>query len=424
MRLVALDVLDHMDTRRKEIRCFQPGGQSGGSDAGRVHSVTLTGDWYDTEVAGGDVLHVLDICSDETDDALWTEESEYVVSNSSGLLVVHPELLISPTRIAEACGCVRRSVLSERVRSLSGPNTAAVLGKVKHDFVEALIEQVLPRVRAAPRGSHSHTFTPSAAEVAGLVYQSISNNAEELWYLGLTDQLADQLKVLVPQVVRWLEQWCQRSKQGTPTTVTEFASTVSAAARTTPVLGGNLAEKWKPAHPSLLEVGGVEESVLSSVLGIRGQLDLVMRGAVADGPPGSQRSVLLPVELKTGKRSPTSAVMHRAQVMLYVLMLRLRGSFESTKEEPSDASSSLPSYPVQQSAGPAVGLLLYLSDAGGLDVEVVSPSWAELRNLMQARNSQAIHLLPRIRMHAVPRSHRARDGRLFRRRLALQVRPI
>ena len=58
------------------------------------------------------------------------------IDNERGLLVLHPDLLISPTKIAEAIGCVRRGVISERVKSLGGFNKAAVLGNLRHSFIE------------------------------------------------------------------------------------------------------------------------------------------------------------------------------------------------------------------------------------------------------------------------------------------------
>ena len=59
------------------------------------------------------------------------------INNDHGLLVIHPDMLISPTKIAEAIGCVRRGVISERVKSLRGGfNKSAVLGNLRHSFIE------------------------------------------------------------------------------------------------------------------------------------------------------------------------------------------------------------------------------------------------------------------------------------------------
>jgi len=61
---------------------------------------------------------------------------DIVIDNESGLIIVHPDVLISPTRIVESCACIRRSVLSDRVRSFGGYSYAASLGNLKHMFIE------------------------------------------------------------------------------------------------------------------------------------------------------------------------------------------------------------------------------------------------------------------------------------------------
>ena len=60
------------------------------------------------------------------------------IENENGLLVLHPDMLISPTRIADAIGCVRRGVISERGKSLGGFSKPAVLGNLRHSFIEVM----------------------------------------------------------------------------------------------------------------------------------------------------------------------------------------------------------------------------------------------------------------------------------------------
>jgi nitrate/nitrite transporter NarK len=58
------------------------------------------------------------------------------IDNVNGLLVQHPDMLISPTRIADAIGCVRRGVISERGKALGAFSKPAVLGNLRHSFIE------------------------------------------------------------------------------------------------------------------------------------------------------------------------------------------------------------------------------------------------------------------------------------------------
>ena len=99
-----------------------------------------------TEITGGDIFHVVDVV--RSDIEVDTPTSNRVQSGNTsnhlyvdatrGLVIVHPDALITPTRIAEACSCVRKAVLSERVRGMDGGKSgdAAVMGNLKHLFVE------------------------------------------------------------------------------------------------------------------------------------------------------------------------------------------------------------------------------------------------------------------------------------------------
>ena len=61
-----------------------------------------------------------------------------------------------------------------------------------------------------------------------------------------------------------------------------------------------------------MKVVGIEEYVWCAALGIKGQVDLVIRskrGAMTCG-----EEVNLPIELKTGKWKPSIVTGHRAQV--------------------------------------------------------------------------------------------------------------
>lgn len=69
-------------------------------------------------------------------------ETQIVINDDKNLLIVHPDYLVSPTKVADSCICPRRGVLSERVRSLGGNSAtsyAAVIGNLKHTFVEVNI---------------------------------------------------------------------------------------------------------------------------------------------------------------------------------------------------------------------------------------------------------------------------------------------
>ena len=61
------------------------------------------------------------------------------IDNERGLFVLNPDMLIAPTKIAEAIGCVRRGVISDRVKLFGGFQKAAVLGNLRHSFIEVCV---------------------------------------------------------------------------------------------------------------------------------------------------------------------------------------------------------------------------------------------------------------------------------------------
>jgi hypothetical protein len=92
------------------------------------------------------VFHVVDLGSEETPPppqgrsrSVFAELAtawKITVSNARGLLVMHPDVLVSPTKIAESRSCMRRAVLTDRIRSFGDISAPAVMGNLKHAFIE------------------------------------------------------------------------------------------------------------------------------------------------------------------------------------------------------------------------------------------------------------------------------------------------
>ena len=170
---------------------------------------------------------------------------------------------------------------------------------------------------------------------------------------------------------------------------------------------------------SLEEVLGTEETVWCPPLGIKGQIDLVVKARILSNSVSASsdtnknkkynNSVIMPLELKTGKASMQIA--HRAQVMLYVLMLVLRehsasdliseeNSMSETKllgnantnagDNMNDVMELDPSQSRQQYP-PTHGLLLYLN-RDGTKCETITPKWQEICSLVISRNDLAGHI--------------------------------
>jgi hypothetical protein len=122
-----------------------------------------------------------------------------------------------------------------------------------------------------------------------------------------------------------------------------------------------------------------EEMVWCPALGIKGQVDLILRAK--DYSNEGANDVFMPVELKTGKWRPNGLIGHRAQAMLYVMMLTMRSknNVDLMMTDESLATSLVR------------GVLLYLGNEE-TKYEAILPQWAEIRALIVSRNNLAVNL--------------------------------
>lgn len=106
---------------------------------------------YETKIYGGDIFNYIDIGEDDrpghfnakSNNIEFHTESVLIgmVSGNNGLLVLHPDILVTPSRISEALSCPRKGILSERIRSYDGVGLAGTMGTVKHAFIEVNFNQ-------------------------------------------------------------------------------------------------------------------------------------------------------------------------------------------------------------------------------------------------------------------------------------------
>jgi DNA replication ATP-dependent helicase Dna2 len=228
----------------------------------------------------------------------------------------------------------------------------ATLGNVKHTFAEHVIrsfnESVLRTLQRRPAA-------PSQQAINAFVQESRAAHVAELYAVGASDaQIDAELRGMVGPLWHWL-------------TGTLGQSSGVRRSQTVP------ARNRPPAPSSSLQldhVVGTEENIWSPVFGLKGQIDVtaVTNAASLNEP---RQSGLSPLELKTGKRRDYVLIPHKAQVMLYLLLLQTRVQH------------------TQYARVGKEGFLVYLSN-DGVACESVLPVWDELRSLMIARNRCAL----------------------------------
>ena len=94
-------------------------------------AVNLRQSWYDTLCSVGFYVHVT---------GERKETGLNIVDDTDGILVLHPDHLISVTSIADSFGCIRRAVLQDRVKATSAANVPQVLGHILHELFQKALK--------------------------------------------------------------------------------------------------------------------------------------------------------------------------------------------------------------------------------------------------------------------------------------------
>lgn len=326
IRLVALEVMDDFKLHCKHVTAIRPNDYSlDSSSVDNVITIRLCGQWYGVEVNTGDTFHVillgkLDLELGQSTTFEWNGQSMIEINDEQGLFVIHPDSLLSPTRIAESCACIRRGVISERIRLFGEHSSAAALGNVKHSFIEALISNTASSFRLDGRSNETLDISAignnsgfnrnmtgvmpllednlASTKSDDIIKQVLAKHAEELYAVGVKDgDVKRELSLCIGPLKNWLY---------------AFSSS-----------GINLSkdEQDHVLQKSLIlkSVNSIEDTIWSPVLGIKGQLDATvtcMESFMSEGFLSDSFNLLveMPLEIKTGKRRPMTSLAHRAQV--------------------------------------------------------------------------------------------------------------
>ena len=306
--------------------------------------VILAGIWVETVVAPGDYFNLVPTGRGGHSPA---GPNKWVVDNEHGLVVMHPDVLVSGTRVGSSFPCARKAVLSEVWRSRR-PSAAALYGTVGHHVFEQCLL--------------SGDFSDAAIRRATAA--ALPSHIDELYGVGKSESDCERfLLSLAGNMRAWKRDFYPPSKRslgGRPP--------VAATTRANLVDCGRGVKK----HMRVTRVIDIEEGVWCPAYGLKGVVDASLevscvlprrREESISRDDQREQRLVLPFELKTGKRTHMS---HRAQVLLYTLMMSDRYS--------ADVRSGL-LYNVQQ--GEMVG---------------VAAEHQELRALVMRRNLLARHL--------------------------------
>ena len=297
--------------------------------------LSLRHSWATTALQEGDTVHL---------EATWDAQGRAIIDDQQGLVVVHPDTLISSTTVVSALFCMRKAVLAEKFKGVEGPSRVMLLGTAVHELMQEVLRhqrfkrpemlKLLDGILAAPR---------MMADLATIGMSEGDMRREVEPFLRHIQYFVDRF-LLGRQVERPKAEVEEKKGQGR--------------------------EQWRG---KVAEVRDIEESFWSPRLGMKGKIDLTVATVEASG---ARR--LLPLEIKTGK--PSYSTSHQGQVIIYCMMSKDR------REQP------------------AHGLLLYL---GASSMAEVAAGRNEQRGLVQLRNELAGWLRGRGDGLPEPLSHRS-----------------
>ncbi|KAF3079521.1 Tripartite DNA replication factor [Orbilia oligospora] len=282
--------------------------------------VLLRQAWIDCDVREGDIVNVIG-----SFDATLT----CIIDNSQNMLILHPDILLSATAVADSFDCIRLATLRERVKAISDASQWSVYGNILHevfqmalsanDFSTAFLEKEISRILLAQMGNlYAVRVTPSMA--------------------------IDHLRTQLPLLQDWAKLF------------------VSAKPKPDAMVKGH---RSADANIAIRKVLDVEEHIWSPKFGLKGNIDVTVEVDVRD--INGQSVLTVPLELKTGKNAK---IAHRAQTMLYTLLMADRYDIESL-----------------------CGVLYYMEKAETIRVPNLSD---ELRGLMIGRNHLARYIYGKI----------------------------
>lgn len=253
--------------------------------------------------------------------------------SSPNLLILHPDTLLSATRVSDASQCRRKAVVQEKLRSAGALTPALVYGNLLHELLQACLLAMstykLPEDadEEDEKEAIDRCFGPNkrSQEIKKLL--SISKNVEQLFMLGIE---LDEARTHMAQKSIGYADFAERF--------------IGNKVKPEAFLSDPRNKDIDPATASRLAIAGVhdiEEDIWSPRLGLKGKVDASVQGILRGPqsviwPLGKEDAGVLPFEIKTGRS--VGMLQHRAQTMLYTQMMADRyGRLDLLHSSISDA---------------------------------------------------------------------------------------
>ncbi|KAL1535834.1 DNA helicase [Salvia divinorum] len=247
---------------------------------GAERSLQLWDEWYFSVVAPGDTVHVI---------GEFDSQGKCDVNREKNFFIVHPDILVSGTRVSASFTCPRRTVLDERIKSTEN-STAALIGTLLHQIFQAgLISE-----------------SPSKESLEEYARTVLHKSLENLYACGVNENdIFKTMIAAIPKILNWITSF--RDSQGSKSPTVDFKCDEEGLKKV-----------------KICEVIDIEEMVWGQRYGLKGMIDASLR-VRTNTNSAEVNEVIMPLEFKTGKGTSGQVAMeHTAQVMLYTLLMSER----------------------------------------------------------------------------------------------------
>ncbi|PON87540.1 hypothetical protein TorRG33x02_167180 [Trema orientale] len=246
---------------------------------GAERAAYLWEEWFYSVISPGDTVNIIG----EFDD-----QGNCHVNREKNFVIVHPDLLVSGTRVAASFNCPRRTVLDERLRCNEN-SSAALIGTLLHQIFQAGLTKKMPTM----------TFLEDYARTL------LQQNIENLYACGVNEK--DTYRTLVeaiPKLLNWVNLFKYPQDSNYPTV--DFGS------------------DFGSKKVNISEVFDIEEMAWAPKYGLKGMIDASIRVGIGSNKYEKNEKVM-PLEFKSGKApNGQSSMEHSAQVILYTLLMSER----------------------------------------------------------------------------------------------------
>ncbi|KAJ9606581.1 DNA replication endonuclease-helicase Dna2 [Cladophialophora chaetospira] len=236
--------------------------------------VCLRESWYDTRCTKGSYVHII---------GHFDRMGRCTITDADNMIILHPDHLISSTVVGDSFTCMRRAVLQDRVKATSAASPPQVYGHILHEVF-----------------GHALRLNKWDQEtIREVIEKTLPSYIESLYEIGV--RIPDATEYLLskqPEMMAWASVFVGD----------RFSSDAVVRDRNGILVPATVNK--------LLEL---EEHIWSPMYGLKGNIDATVQAQMQLATDRQPRTLLLPFELKTGKKD--NVEQHRVQTALYTLLL-------------------------------------------------------------------------------------------------------